>query len=508
MSFYKLNVFHFHLTDDEGWRLQIPGLPELTDIGAKRGYPFNDNHQLHPSYGSGPNGANSLGTGFYSKDEFIEILRYATIRHILVIPEIESPGHARAAVIAMNARYAKFINAGKKTEAPKYLLYDLHDKSSYMSNQGFNDNVMNVALPSTYAFMEKVIDEIKAMFREAGTHLTMLHVGGDEVPAGSWERSPAVMNLMRKDTSVKSTKDLWRRYFQKIESMLKFRGISMNGWEELAKGTQSSDNSGNIIVNHDFIRDSIQLDAWWDIVGKQDAAYKLANAGYKVVLCPVDYFYLDIPINRYFAEPGDSWIGYLELKKMYSFIPFNYYKNTKDDFEGKPLPFDYFKSKEMLTETGKKNIVGLQAAMWAENINTPKLLEHMLLPRLLAMAERTWAKGPDWTTEKDSLKAKKCFRQDWSVFVNVLAKKELPKLDFYNGGYNYYITAAGALIKNGNVYANCELPGLTIRYTTDGSVPSLKSVKYVGPLAVKGKINFGVFNKSGRSGRVVEVINK
>ncbi|HEY2581220.1 MAG TPA: family 20 glycosylhydrolase [Mucilaginibacter sp.] len=508
MALYKMNIFHFHLTDDEGWRLAIPGIPELTDIGAKRGYPFNDGSQLHPSYGSGPDSKHSAGTGYYSKDDFVEILRYATRRHIRVIPEIESPGHARAAVVAMTARYNKYMRAGNKAEAEKYMLADLQDKSTYLSNQGFNDDVMNVALPSTYTFMEKVIDEVAAMYKEADAPLTLLHVGGDEVPEGSWGKSPVVIELLHKDPSIKNTKDIWTTYFQKIEKMLKSQGISMTGWEELAKGTQTADNSAKIIVNPDFIRDGVQLDAWWSIAGGQDAGYELANAGYKVVLCPFDYFYFDLPINRSFYEPGDSWIGYLDLKKVFSFAPYNYYTSTKDNMEGKPLPPNCFKAKELLTKAGKSNIIGMQAAMWEENINTSRLMEYMLLPRLLAVAERAWAKEPDWMTERDSSKAKKSFERGWSVFENVLAKNELPKLDFYNGGYNYRIPTAGMLISDGKVFANCDLPGFIIRYTTDGSVPTTKSARYVGAFSAKGNIKFSVFNMRGRSGRVVDVNNK
>jgi hexosaminidase len=505
MALYKLNVFHFHLTDDEGWRLAIPGLPELTDIGARRGYPFSDNRQLHPSYGSGPDGAHSLGSGYYSKEEFIEIIKYANERHILVIPEIESPGHARAAVNAMTARYNKYIKAGNKTEAEKYLLNDLHDKSVYLSNQGFNDNVMDVALPSTYSFMEKVIDEIRAMYKAADAPFLMMHVGGDEVPNGSWEKSPGALELMHRDLTIKNTKDLWRNYFQKIGGLLKERGIFMSGWQELAAGTQNSD---NLTLSTDFIHDGIQLDAWWYIAGKEDAGYKLANAGYKVVLCPFDYFYLDLAYNKAFKEPGDSWIGYLDAEKIFSFNPYDYYKYTKDDIMGKPLLQNYFAAKEQLTKAGKDNIVGLQAAMWEENIGTPRLLEYMLLPRLLAMAERAWAKQPRWSLDKDSVQSKKDFQHDWSVFVNVLAKNELPKLDFYNGGYNYRVPTAGVITSNGKVMANCELPGFIIRYTTNGSAPTAQSLKYIKPLSEKGTISFRVFDGSSRSGETVSIFNK
>ncbi len=93
MALYKLNVFHFHFSEDEGWRIEMPSIPELTEIGARRGFPVDESKQLMPSFGSGPDN-HSAGTGHYTKARFIEILQYAQARHIRVIPEIESPGHA------------------------------------------------------------------------------------------------------------------------------------------------------------------------------------------------------------------------------------------------------------------------------------------------------------------------------------------------------------------------------------------------------------------------------
>src|SRR5579863_318550 len=152
MALYKLNVFHFHLTEDEGWRLEIDSLPELTGVGAHRGHTLDSKHFLPPSHGSGPDTSQMPGSGFYSRADFIEILRYANDRHIIVLPEIETPGHARAAIKAMNARYEKFMKAGNKEEAERYLLYDPNDQSKYSSNQYWNDNIMDPSLPSTYCF--------------------------------------------------------------------------------------------------------------------------------------------------------------------------------------------------------------------------------------------------------------------------------------------------------------------------------------------------------------------
>jgi hexosaminidase len=150
MSFYKLNKFHFHLCDDEGWRLAIEGLPELTEVGSKRGHSLDESEMINPAYGSGPFAVdNTPGTGHYSKNDFIEILKFAHKRHIEVIPELDFPGHARAAIVSMKARQKKFLALGKEKEANEYLLHDPKDKSQYTSIQLYNDNVISVGQEST-----------------------------------------------------------------------------------------------------------------------------------------------------------------------------------------------------------------------------------------------------------------------------------------------------------------------------------------------------------------------
>jgi hexosaminidase len=226
MALYKLNVLHFHFSDDEGWRLEIPGLPELTTVGARRGHALNDENFLHPSFGSGPDIA-SHGTGFYSKADFIEILKYAKERHIDVIPEIETPGHARAAVASMTARYNRLLKEGQKAEAEQYLLYHPADTSKYKSVQRWYRNVIDVSLPSTYTFLEKVVDEIVLMYKEANAPLETLHFGGDEVPGGVWAGSPAVHRLMKENSSVKTISDLWYYFFGNISEMLGKKGLDI-----------------------------------------------------------------------------------------------------------------------------------------------------------------------------------------------------------------------------------------------------------------------------------------
>src|SRR5690606_10681944 len=117
LSLYKINVLHMHFNDDEGWRIEIPGLPELTEVGSKRGHTITEKNHLIPSYECRPNVINQSVSCLLTKADYIEILKYATKRHIHVIPEFETPGHARAAIKSMNVRYDKFMHQGNKEEA-------------------------------------------------------------------------------------------------------------------------------------------------------------------------------------------------------------------------------------------------------------------------------------------------------------------------------------------------------------------------------------------------------
>ena len=506
MSIYKLNTFHFHFSDDEGWRLQIPELPELTEVGAVRGYPFADGSRLQPSYGSGPEPlpAKGTGSGYYSRKDFMEILQYATQRHINVIPEIESPGHARAAIKAMEARYRKYHKDGNQVEAEKYLLTDLDDQSIYVSNQGFTDNVMNVALPSTYRFMEKVIDELILMYSEAGAPLTMIHMAGDEVPHGAWEKSPLINTYLQTNPNFKSGDDLWRNYFTKMKAFLGNRGLSLYGWEELVLGKQNANESRAVEYNEEFIKGNVLIDAWWN-VGFEDMPYRMANMGYKVVMSCFDHLYFDLAQAPSFEEPGDAWAGYLDLSKVFAFSPYNYFRYTKTSMAGKPLPVGYFDGKEQLKEASKSNIVGLQAALWGENMTDPKFVEHMIMPRLLALSERAWAREASWELEQDAAKSASFYNDAWSVFVNRLGKMELPRLDYYHGGYGYYIPAPGAIRVRAEVLVNHQLPGMTLRYTTDGSQPSIESRLYTRPIKDNGTVKVAAFDHRGRASQAITV---
>jgi len=505
MSLYKLNVLHFHLTDDEGWRLEIPELPELTAVGAKRGHTLTNTDNLQPALGSGPDITNKQGSGYYTKADFIEILKYATQRHIRVIPEIESPGHARAAIKSMDARYEHYLKLGQKAEAEQYLLRDLNDTSKYTSVQHYNDNVIDVSLPSTYAFISKVTASVVQMYKQADAPLQTIHFGGDEVPAGAWQGSPAFRQLMKTDTVIHSTDDLWLHYYTRVNDILKSNGLYLTAWEEvgLVKAIQNKQKVN--VINKSLANNNVHLEVWNNVIGwgAEDLAYKQANAGYKVILSCVSNMYFDMASEKAFNEPGYYWGSYVDVEKLFKFIPFNYFKNTTEDQLGRPLNSAYLSTKEKLTETGKTNIVGLQGALFGETLKTPERMEYMLLPKLLGLAERAWEADPEWATSEDTTQAKELYNHAWSTFVNQISKRELPRLDKYAGGFNYRIPEVGAIEKDGMVLMNSQLPGFNIHYSTDGSVPNMKSPVYRSPIPFSRDLKMVLFNAKGNSGRVI-----
>ena len=195
LASYKVNHFLFYTAEDEGWRVEIDGLPELTEVGAQRQHTSGmDAPALHPAYGSGPKAYDKgkHGSGYYTKADFIEILKYANERHITVIPEVNFPGHALAAIKAMEARYQRLMKEGKETEANEYRLIDPADKSIYLSAQAYKNNVVDISRESTYHFYEKVVDEFAKMYQQAGLKMEIFHTGGDEVAEGVWTKSPNV----------------------------------------------------------------------------------------------------------------------------------------------------------------------------------------------------------------------------------------------------------------------------------------------------------------------------
>lgn len=501
LAFYKLNHFLLYTTEDEGWRLEIEGLPELTQVGAQRQHISSyKNAALHPGYGSGPVAyeKGKHGSGFYTKADFIEILKYAAARHIKIIPEVNLPGHAHAAIKAMEARYERLMKEGKEKEANEYRLIDPDDKSVYLSAQGYKDNVVDVTRESTYHFYEKVTDEIIKMYKEAGLTLDLFHIGGDEVAAGAWTQSPLAQELLKKDPSIGNAYNLHPYFIRRLLPRLQKRNLQVHGWEEVS---MIKDKDGALKVNPEFAAKNV-VPYVWNNVYDPDMGYRIANAGYPVVLCNVTNFYFDLAYNNDPKEPGLYWAGFVDTRDNYTFAPYDMFKTTYTTAMGKPMVFDKV---ERLKPEARKNIIGVECQLWSETVKGRDMMEYYTLPKLMGFAESAWSAERPWENIADKTTREKVIQKGWNVFVNTLAQKELPRLSYLNGGYNYRVPLPGAIIENGTLNANVAFPGLTIRYTTDGSEPTPQSAEYKSPIKVNATVKLKSFDASGKGSRTVIV---
>lgn len=502
MALYKLNRFHFHLTDDEGWRLEIPGLPELTQVGGMRAHDLSERTAILPAYGSGPRPVGH-GSGYYDRATFVDILRYAKERHVQVIPEIDVPGHARAAIKAMASRAERLREEGKQAEADKYLLHDVADKSEYRSVQFFDDNVLNPCRENTFIFLEKVLDETRAMFADAGAPLETVHLGGDEVPKGVWTNSPDCGTFAAENPELNNPMALNDYFWTRMSDMLAKRGLVLGGWEEVAlhhtkEGKQP---------NPHFIGKNVMAYLWDNVIGwgAEDLAYRLANAGYPVVMSGVTNLYFDMAYDKDPNEPGFYWGGFVDTRKPWAFIPLDLLRSADMDQMGNPVDLTKMSDKVKLTEEGRERIVGIQGQLWSETVLSSERMDYMAFPKLLGLAERAWAADPEWANVPDPQGRKAAASKAWNRFANALGQREFGRLDTLFGGTQWRIPPAGAIAKDGKLHANNPYPGLEIRYTTDGSKPTTKSPLYTGPVAVEGNVRIGVFAPNGRASRTVEI---
>ncbi|EFS34005.2 family 20 glycosylhydrolase [Bacteroides sp. D2] len=473
LSFYKMNVLHLHLSDDEAWRVEIPGLEELTEIASRRGHTTDELTCLYPAYAWGWNEVDttSLANGYYSRSDFMDILKYAKERHIRIIPEIDIPGHSRAAIKAMNARYRKYIDTDQ-SKAEEYLLIDFADTSQYLSAQNFTDNVINVAMPSTYRFLEKVIDEIGRMYQDAGVELPAFHVGGDEVPEGIWEGSSICRTFM-KEHGLAKIRDLKDYFLEQILEMLNKRNIQAVGWQDIV---MKPDNT----VNEHF-RNSKVLNYCWNTIPEQggdEVPYKLANAGYPIILCNVGNFYLDMAYCYHVEEPGLRWGGYVDEYVTFDMLPFDIYKSLRRNLKGESVDVKTASNgKQPLTKEGYKNIKGLSGQIWAETIRSFEQIEYYLFPKVFGLAERAWNAQPSWALSPDS----KVYADAKRKYNAGIVTYELPRLA--KRGINFRVSPPGIIVKDGLLFVNTTNPNAVIRYTTDGSEPTENSVKWQTPIA-------------------------
>ena len=249
-------------------------------VGARRGHVNKmDMNCLLPLLGSGPDFSSS-GSGYYSVKEYREILQYAKDRHIEVIPEVDMPGHSHAAIQAMKARYQKYKDMKQTKKAEEFMLIDLDDTSLGRSVQMFADNSMNPGLESTYAFVKKVVEEVKKMHEDISP-LTTFHFGGDEVPYESWEGSPACTALVDSE-EVESWEHLMEYFVTRVADIVSEYNLNLGAWQD---GVITDEVSLKPVKRSKFKNKEVLVYAWQNVweSGLSGCAYKLANADYKVI---------------------------------------------------------------------------------------------------------------------------------------------------------------------------------------------------------------------------------
>ncbi len=319
MAWLKLNAFQWHLTDDEGWRLEIKALPELTAIGAFRGAGL----PMVPQLGSG---AEAYG-GFYTQDQVRSVIGRAAALHIDIVPEIDIPGHSTAVLKAL-----------------PHLIDPDEPHDSYRSIQGYPNNALNPGVAATQDFLDTVVGEVAALF--PGPYI---HVGADEVDKESWLQSPRARVLMQYE-GLANTNELQGYLLRQVQSTIRRHGKRLAGWDEVSHGG-GVDAEGTLLV------------AWQ----KREVIAKLAAEGYDVIASPGQAYYLDMVQAEGWDEPGASWAGTVSPQFTYE------YEAAGD------LPPDQL-----------HRLKGVQACIWSEHLVNKALFNHMVFPRLGAVAESAW----------------------------------------------------------------------------------------------------------------------
>lgn len=462
MARYGLNTLHFHFADDEAWRLEIPDFPELTEMGGRRGYTTDEKDFMAQLFAGDGNPSNLNGTsnGYFTRDEFIAMLRKAQSLGIRVLPEIESPGHARVAVKAMERRF-------RETGDDTYRLADPADTSRYTSAQAFHDNVMNPALPGPVRFMSAMARRLKAMYDEAGVEMPALHIGGDEVAKGAWTGSPVAREYMQRH-GMTDERLLHLIFITELTDSLTSMGIPVSGWQEIAVGHDEAFN--NKVRPHVF-----SVNCWSTLGDQSSVTAQSARAGYPTVLSNVDHFYMDMCYSPHPYERGLSWGGYVDEFDALHGYPAQLCKVGPADFA---------------------NVIGLSGHVFAETIRGPEGIETMILPKMLGLAERAWNADTTYTD---------------AAFNSVINVRERPVWNTM--GVAWHVRQPGVMVKDGRVVMNTSYghnPGIEIRYTTDGSLPDRNSTLYTGPFEVPvgvGRINAVTVDGNGMSVPTVLIIN-
>ena len=507
LSFFKINHLDFRLTDDEGWRLEIPGLEELTEVGSKRGYTKDESDNLIPIYGSGPDSNSSPGSGYLSKSEFMDILKYGNERNITIIPQISYPSHIRSAIISMNARYQKYMKLGDKGEAEKYLLIDPNDESEYYSAQGFDDNIVCICRESAFNFYEKVIDEVYLMYKEAGVEMKKFGVGADEIPYGAWRKSPLCDKFMEEKSITGDYDALYQYQQRRIYDKLSSYGLTMTGWDDILLRLTEKNQSETQIKDF-FKDDDILLFVWnnsWG-GGRQDMIYKYANLGYKTIMSNSSAFYFDMVDDKDFDNIGLSWSGYADYKDIWTVDVFDIF-NDSYGVKKNNISTDYINKSEKINPENRDNIIGIQSQIWGETIVDEDVLDYMFMPNIIVFSQKAWSQDDSWMSISDKEIKNQTLETEWNKFTNNLGQRVLPIVDEIFGGLSYDLPKPGGIIVNDSLYANTVFPGLDIKYTLDGTVPDSNSENYTTPVKIKTDdvVHLRLFDKKGRAGNDIKV---
>lgn len=346
LALHKLNYFHWHLTEDQGWRIEIKKYPKLTEIGSKR------NGSIIGRY-PGKGSDNTPEGGFYTQEEVKDIVKYASDRFITVIPEIEMPGHSSAAIAAY-PELSCFPN--EKTNLPANMI---SDKSKQEMANGRNKIVQEtwgvhadifVPTENTFKFLEDVLDEVIALFPSK-----YIHIGGDEAPKDAWKKSEFCQQMI-KEKGLKDEHGLQSYFIQRIEKYVNGKGRTIIGWDEILEGGLAP----NAIVM-----------SWQGEAGGIAAA----KENHQVIMTPGSHVYLDHSQTK--NEKEVTIGGFLPLEKVYSY---------------EPIPKE-------LNEQQAKYVMGAQGNVWTEYMANPAKVEYMIFPRLSALSEVLWSPKDkkDWT---------------------------------------------------------------------------------------------------------------
>lgn len=337
MARYKYNLLHLHLTDDEGWRIEIKSLPKLTSVGAwnvkKVGY-FGD--MIPPA----ANEPRDYG-GFYTQEDIKEIVKYASDRFVNILPEIDVPGHSLAAIAA-------YPELSCTPGADKYVVRS-GEKIMDWHSKGFTalvDNTLCPANENVYAFLDKVVTEVAELFP-----FEYMHLGGDECAKNFWEKSDAVKALMKKE-KLKDMHAVQSYFTQRLAKIVESKGKKFMGWDEILEGEMAK---------------NAAVMSWRGMKGGIDAA----KMGHEVVMSPTTFAYIDY-------MQGDPAIE----SRVYASLRLN------KSYEFDPLP----------PGVDPKFIKGGQANLWTEQIYNYRYLQYMVWPRGFAIAESVWSpkEKKDW----------------------------------------------------------------------------------------------------------------